>query len=93
MTDKKIRELQIKFMASVEEFCENELLVGPVEVTIIDAGANHYGFEYNANAEWVNFPSVLPRLPALLRFTDPSGRSRERVMTELWPEEKFEAGV
>jgi len=60
MNSKEIASQQILFMAQVEDICEKQGLVPPVEVNVVDADGNQYDFEFRPEDDGVDLPLPCP---------------------------------
>ena len=58
MNPKEIAAQQIMLMAHVEDICEKQGLVPPIEVIVVDADGNQYDFEYRPENDGVDLPPV-----------------------------------
>jgi hypothetical protein len=81
----EIASQQILLMAHVEDICEKQSLVPPVEVDVVDASGNQYNFEYRPENDRVDMPAepILP--PVLLSFTDAEGIRVEQRLSDFAP--------
>jgi hypothetical protein len=73
MNQREITAQQISLMGYVEEICEQQGLVPPVEVNIMEASGNQYDIEYCPESDWVDLPPVPIMPPVMLDFTDATG--------------------
>ena len=85
MNPQEITAEQIAFMGHVEEICERQGLVPPVEVNVMDAGGNQFNFEYGPKYDVVDLPPVSIMLPVVLRFTDAKGIRVEQWLSDFVP--------
>jgi hypothetical protein len=76
---------QIALVGHVEEICEHQGLVPPVEVNIVDASGSQYDIEYCPESDWVDLPPVPIMPPVVLDFTDATGRRMERRLSDFAP--------
>lgn len=72
-------------MAHVEDICEKQGLVPPVEVDVVDASGNQYNFEYGPENDRVDLPPEPMMPPVLLSFTDAKGVRVERRLSDFAP--------
>jgi hypothetical protein len=63
---------QILLMGQVEDICEEQGLVPPVEVDVVDASGNQYNFEYRPENDRVDLPPEPIMPPVLLRYFTPT---------------------
>jgi hypothetical protein len=85
MNPKEIATQQILFMSHVENICEKQDLVPPVEVNVVDAGGNQYDFEYRPEDDEVDLPPLPIVLPLELTFSDAKGTRLERRLFDVAP--------
>ena len=85
MNPKEIATQQIKLMAHVEDICEKQGLVPPIEVNVVDADGNQYDFEYRPEDDGVDLPPVPVKLPLALTFTDANSTQLERRLFDVAP--------
>ncbi len=85
MNRQEITAQQIALMGHVEEICEQQGLVPPVEVHIVDASGNQYDIEYCPESDWVDLPPVPIMPPVVLDFTDAKGIRLERRLSDFAP--------
>ena len=70
MNPKEIASQQILFMGHMEDICEKQGLVPPVEVNVVDADGNQCDFEYRPEDDGGDLPPLPIMLPVVLTFTD-----------------------
>ena len=79
MNPKEIATQHIFVMSHVENICEKQDLVPPVEVNVVDAGGNQYDFEYRPEDDEVDLPPLPIVLPLEATFSDAKGTRLERA--------------
>jgi len=72
-------------MAQVEDICEKQGLVPPVEVNVVDADGNQYDFEFRPEDDGVDLPPLSIVLPVVLTFTDATDTRMERRLSDIAP--------
>jgi hypothetical protein len=85
MNRKDIARQQIALIGHVEDICEKQGLVPPVEVILVDASGNQYDFEYRPENDGVDSPPVPIISPVVLTFTDANSTRLERRLSDFAP--------
>lgn len=83
MNEKETAIQLITLMAHVEGISEENQLIPPIEVRVIDRDNKVSDFEFSPEWDSVEILQEAPRLPVSLRLTDAKGKARETEITDL----------